>query len=513
MGPDLQTIRDNFCSSRVPYLDAVNFPGAQAGGPASRFVFGTTRKTPMNNPLRFSTGWLLAVLLLWSLAPVPVRAAGSGPMICDPSLEALDQIQSREQIRAFVYCAFQTIEEQGWEAAKRTFQSDPSWLSNGMFLFAGTDDLKVDFVAGSETLLPGDDVADLQDAQGHYFVRDMYRIARGWGEGFVYYDIPDRQSGLPLPKTAFVKRLDIDGVPYVLGAGFHDPSDPANCHPELVRAEYVYSAVDTENFVDCAARLVLDKGLLALFELMVPGGRWNHGPTYVFIHELGTLTMAAHRNPELVGQDRTDRVDPDGVLITQEIRRVVQRYGDGYVYYTNINPSTGELHRKASYVKGLKLGGRWYSIGSGLYQRSAACKAAPAAHAIHHRDDIMAFVACVHDLVEERGELAFPLLTGHPQFRSSGYYAFVLNQQCQDILYPLDYRADDSNCDLEDVEGTKIMQEFLKAGLETENQQGWVSYRWLNPATDRVERKESFVMQVSLNGEDMVVGAGIYTGE
>lgn len=31
--------------------------------------------------------------------------------------------------------------------------------------------------------------------------------------------------------------------------------------------------------------------------------------------------------------------------------------------------------------------------------------------------------------------------------------------------YPLDYRADDSNCDLEDVEGTKIMQEFLKAGL------------------------------------------------
>ncbi|MXZ43051.1 MAG: hypothetical protein F4Z18_15165, partial [Caldilineaceae bacterium SB0666_bin_21] len=64
-----------------------------------------------------------------------------------------------------------------------------------------------------------------------------------------------------------------------------------------------------------------------------------------------------------------------------------------------------------------------------------------------------------------------------------------------------------------DVEGTKIMQEFLKAGLETENQQGWVSYRWLNPATDRVEWKESFVMKVSFNGEDMVVGAGIYTRE
>lgn len=467
----------------------------------------------MNNLVRFSTGWLLAVLLLWSLAPVSVRAAGSGSFACDPSLESLDRIQSREQIRAFVYCAIQTIEEQGWEAAKRAFQSDPSWLSNGMFLFAGTDDLKVDFVAGSETLLPGDDAANLQDDHGHYFVRDMYRIAGNWGEGFVYYDILDRQSGLTLPKTSFVKRLDMDGTPFLLGAGFHNPSDPANCHPELVRAEYVYSAVDTENFVDCAARLVLDKGLLALFELMVPGGRWNHGPTYVFIHELDTLTMAAHRNPELVGQDRTDRVDPDGVLITQEIRRVVQRYGNGYVYYTNVNPSTGELHRKASYVKGIELGGRWYSIGSGLYQRSAACQASPSAQAIHHRDDIMAFVACVRDLLEERGELAFPLLTGHPQFRSSGYYAFILNQQCQDILYPLDYRADDSNCDLEDVEGTKIMQEFLKAGLETENQQGWTSYRWLNPATDRVERRESFVMKVSLNGEDMVVGAGMYTGE
>ena len=48
---------------------------------------------------------------------------------------------------------------------------------------------------------------------------------------------------------------------------------------------------------------------------------------------------------------------------------------------------------------------------------------------------------------------------------------------------------------------------------QTENQQGWVSYRWLNPAMDRVETKESFVMKVFLNGEDMVVGAGIYTGE
>ena len=467
----------------------------------------------MYKPVRLGIVWLLAALLWWSSAPVPVAAAGSGPMICDPSLESLDRIQSREQIRAFVYCAIQAIEAQGWEAAKRAFQSDPAWLSNGMFLFAGTEDLKVDFVAGSETLLPGDDVVDLQDVHGHYLARDMYRIASNWDEGFVYYDIQDRQSGLTLPKTSFVKRLDMDGAPFLLGAGFHDPSDPANCHPELVRAEYVYSALDTENFVDCAARLVVDKGLLALFELMVPGGRWNHGPTYVFIHELDTLTMAAHRDPALVGTDRTERIDPDGVLITQEIRRVVRRYGDGYVYYTNINPATGELHRKASYVKAVELGGRRYSIGSGLYQRSAACKAAPSAQAIRDRDDLVAFVACVHDLVEERGKLAFPLLTTHPQFRSTGHYAFVINQQCKNILYPLDYQADAFHCDLEDAEGTKMLQELLKAGLETENHQGWASYLWLNPATDRVETKESFVMKVSLNGEDMVVGAGMYTGE
>lgn len=467
----------------------------------------------MYKPVRLGVVWLLAALLWWSSAPVPVAAVGSGPMICDPSLESLDRIQSREQIRAFVYCAIQTIEEQGWEAAKQAFLSDPVWLSNGMFLFAGTEDLKVDFVAGSETLLPGDDVADLQDVHGHYLARDMYRIAGNWGEGFVYYDIQDRQSGLILPKTSFVKRLDMDGTPFLLGAGFHDPSDPANCHPELVRAEYVYSAIDTENFVDCAARLVVDKGLLALFELMVPGGRWNHGPTYVFIHELDTLTMVAHSDPELVGKDRTERIDPDGVLITQEIRRVVRRYGDGYVYYTYVNPSTGELHRKASYVKGIELGGRRYSIGSGLYQRSAACQAAPSAPAIRDRDDLVAFVACVHDLVEERGELAFPLLTAHPQFRSPVHHAFVVNRQCRDVLHPLDYRADEINCDLEDAEGTKIMQELLKAGLETEDHRGWAAYPWLNPATDRVETMESFVMKVSLNGEDMVVGAGMYTGE
>ena len=63
-GLDPQTISDNPRPRRVPYLDAVNFPGAQAGGPASFFVFGTPRKTPMNNPVRFATGWLLAVLFM-----------------------------------------------------------------------------------------------------------------------------------------------------------------------------------------------------------------------------------------------------------------------------------------------------------------------------------------------------------------------------------------------------------------------------------------------------------------
>ena len=186
---------------------------------------------------------------------------------------------------------------------------------------------------------------------------------------------------------------------------------------------------------------------------------------------------------------------------------MVQRYGDSYVYYTNVNPSTGELHRETSYVK--EFAGvlvldqqRVVSV-----LRSLPGRALDPGHPPSGR--LMAFVACVRDLIAERGELAFPLLTGHPQFRSLGYYAFVFNQQHRDVLY----RADDFNCDLEVVEDTKIVQRLLKAGLETENQQGWVSYRWLNPATDRVETKEAFVMKISLNGEDMVAGAGIYTGE
>lgn len=467
----------------------------------------------MKLSIRLGPVWALIALALWGLVPASATAAEAAPLTCDPSPAALDRIQSREQIKDYVYCAIQAAEDQGWEAARQAFQSDPAWLSHGIFLFAGTEDRKVDFVAGSETLLPGDYVADMQDGQGHYFVRDMYRVAENWGEGFVYYDIQDRQSGLTLPKTSFVKLIDMEGAPYVLGAGFHNPSDPAHCHSELVRAEYVYRALDVEHLVDCAARLVRDKGLMALSELTRPGGRWNHGPTYIFMHELDTLTMVAHRDPTLIGLDRTDRVDPDGMLITQEIRRVVQRYGDGYVYYRHANPITEELQLKVSYVKLLEIGGRRYSIGSGLYQRSAACQAAPSAQAIRDKDDIMAFVACVRDLVEERGESAFPLLTLHPQFRSPGYYAFVFNRQCEDLLYPLAYRADELNCDLEDVQGTRIIEDLLRAGLDTEDNQGWTSYRWLNPATDNVETKESFVMKAVLDGEDLVVGAGIYTGE
>lgn len=40
--------------------------------------------------------------------------------------------------------------------------------------------------------------------------------------------------------------------------------------------------------------------------------------------------------------------------------------------------------------------------------------------------------------------------------------------------------------------------------------QRYTSYIWQNPATDKEERKTSYVVGVELDGEPVAVGAGLY---
>ena len=62
--------------------------------------------------------------------------------------------------------------------------------------------------------------------------------------------------------------------------------------------------------------------------------------------------------------------------------------------------------------------------------------------------------------------------------------------------------------DIEDADGVHPAQAMVDL-LKSEDE-GWVSYQWPRPGDEKPSRKEAFVRKVIVDGEELVVGAGVY---
>ncbi|NYT08773.1 MAG: sodium:calcium antiporter, partial [Methanosarcinales archaeon] len=85
---------------------------------------------------------------------------------------------------------------------------------------------------------------------------------------------------------------------------------------------------------------------------------------YIFAYDYGGRNLALSHQPELVGTNRIDAQDPNGVYFIQQITDMAKN-GDGFAYYVYPDPSnnmTQEL--KLSYV--MDVDGTWF-LGSGIY--------------------------------------------------------------------------------------------------------------------------------------------------
>lgn len=451
---------------------------------------------------------LAALLLLLALAP----AAGA-QTLCDSDPGRIADMQDRAQLKRFVHCAVDHIDAVGWEQATADFQSSRDWLDGGMYLFAGTEGGTLLFSAGSG-LEPGSDMWELQDSDGYYISQNLERIALNHGGGWLYYHFVNRDTGLEEPKVAYITRIDLDGEFAVLGAGLHPLAAHGTCPADRVRAALVYSEQDVERFVTCAAHRLQQQGLTALAEFN-SDPRWVAGPTYLFMGDTESLHIVAHGgNADFIGQELGDLVDVDGVLMMQEFRRILRHHDEGHVYYTFANPATGAEERKASYVRRVPLDGRDYFLGAGLYLPAETCRDLPLARDIDTREELQQYVRCARLLVDERGEQAFELFLHHPQWIGGSTYIFVSSGvDCRNLVYPLDYRADDTlRCDIEDAAGNLLNQD-IRDMAASEAGEGWVDYVWLNPANETVEPKHSYIIGTTLNDEPVSIGAGLYESE
>jgi len=89
----------------------------------------------------------------------------------------------------------------------------------------------------------------------------------------------------------------------------------------------------------------------ALAEIGKPGGAFTKGALYVFVYDLEGVLRAHGQNPQNVGKNMLNAVDPEGAFYVKERIAIVNAQGEGWQDYKYNNPVTKQLETKTAFVE------------------------------------------------------------------------------------------------------------------------------------------------------------------
>jgi cytochrome c len=154
------------------------------------------------------TGLLLATMNAVS-AQQPTAATSDGPV----SAQA-------KQIERLVDKAAAVVGERGKQAFAEFRKDGTEWKKGGTYLFAY--DLKANVllnVAFPER--EGMNVSGEKDSRGKAYHEECIRVVQSKGSGWVDYMYPKPGEKEPSHKWSYVKAVNVDGTPGLIGAGFY----------------------------------------------------------------------------------------------------------------------------------------------------------------------------------------------------------------------------------------------------------------------------------------------------
>ncbi len=100
------------------------------------------------------------------------------------------------------------------------------------------------------------------------------------------------------------------------------------------------------------------------------------------------------------------------------------------------------------------------------------------------------------DIIRRDGvEKARPVFHADGPFRYGEIYVNVIDLNGTWLIYPPNPRNEGKSVlNVRDADGRLLVQDIIRTA--NENGEGWVEYRWLNPASNAIEKKASFVKLV-----------------
>jgi len=123
-------------------------------------------------------------------------------------------------------------------------------------------------------------------------------------------------------------------------------------------------------------------------------------------------------------------------------------------------------------------------------------------------DDAKALTVKAAELIGAKGlDAARAVLHEEGEFKHGELYVNVINSAGTWLVYPPTPSAEGrSVIDIQDSSGKFLVRDIIKVAKD--QGEGWVDYRWMNPATRQIAPKTTFVKLVP--DTDMIVYVGVY---
>ncbi len=262
--------------------------------------------------------------------------------------------EASEELIGFVNEARDFVAEQGKDKALEVF-NDP----NGEFVRGEHYIIAYDFNGTClahpyEPKMIGKNVLNITDSNGVALKRNMREVAKR-GSGFAYYLWPNpAHSGVEELKITYVLKVDEE---MWLAAGnylsVHTPVFSNQSREDLVA--FVESA---RSFALNASQEEAVKTFNDINSSYVEGNR------YIIAYDFAANCLVHPIRPELIGKNRIDSRDPNGVELVRDMLALAQNK-DGFTYYLYPDPAKNmTLGLKLSYVT--KVDDTWW-LGAGIY--------------------------------------------------------------------------------------------------------------------------------------------------
>ena len=273
---------------------------------------------------------------------------------------ASDQTASWNEVMAFVDEAANFVNNNGVEKALEQFNNpEGSFVREDLYIFAY--DFNGTCIAHPfNPELVGQ--TGLSDINGVDVVgRELALAKRGSGTMYIVFPNPAHDGNEEL------KQLYIESVndSLYLGSGLYLSNISASFDQDEIDELIVY--------VDEALQFAQENGKEKALEVYNdPEGNFTRDERYIFAYDYDGQNLALPHQPELVGTNRIDAQDPNGVYFIQQVIDVA-KMGNGSLYYIYPDPSRNMADRlKLSYV--VDVDGTWF-LGSGIYADNEAANA------------------------------------------------------------------------------------------------------------------------------------------